>query len=262
MRYELTDYEWATIKPFLPNKPRGVPRVNDRRVLNGIFWVLRSGAPWRDLPESFGPYTTCYNRFIRWRRAGVWSGIMDALAATHDAAVQMIDTSIVRVHQHAACIIRNKRQSMGRSRGGLTSKIHALVDTNGLPVRLALTAGEAHDNRVAGKLLSRLKSGTSCWPTVGMMQTGSEPLPPRGAFGPTSRQDVIAASRSASARISIVPAIWSSGSSIRSNSVAASLHATTSSRRTTSPSSSLHQFACGCALMSPRPSHVNLKFAA
>jgi hypothetical protein len=71
MRYELADYEWAAIKPMLPNKPRGVPRVNDRRVLNGIFWVLRSGAPWRDLPEAFGPYTTCYNRFVRWRRAGV-----------------------------------------------------------------------------------------------------------------------------------------------------------------------------------------------
>jgi transposase len=106
MRYELTDHEWAAIKPFLPNKPRGVPRVNDRRVLNGIFWVLRSGAPWRDLPGSFGPYTTCYNRFVRWRRAGVWGGIMNALAATHDATVQMIDTSIIRVHQHAACIIR------------------------------------------------------------------------------------------------------------------------------------------------------------
>ena len=93
MRYELTDYEWTAIKPMLPNKPRGVPRVNDRRVLNGIFWVLRSGAPWRDLPGAFGPYTTCYNRFVRWRRAGVWSRIIDALAATHDAAVQMIDTS-------------------------------------------------------------------------------------------------------------------------------------------------------------------------
>jgi transposase len=68
MRYELTDHEWAAIKPMLPNKPRGVPRVNDRRVLNGIFWVLRSGAPWRDLPDNFGPYTTCYNRFARWRR--------------------------------------------------------------------------------------------------------------------------------------------------------------------------------------------------
>ena len=69
MRYELTDHEWTAIKPFRPNKPRGVPRVNDRRVLNGIFWVLRSGAPWRDRPNNFGPYTTCYNRFVRWRPA-------------------------------------------------------------------------------------------------------------------------------------------------------------------------------------------------
>ena len=85
MRYELTDYEWDAIKPFLPNKPRGVPRVNDRRVLNGIFWVLRSGAPWRDLPDHFGPYTTCYNRFVA--GDGRASGrIMNALAATHDAA--------------------------------------------------------------------------------------------------------------------------------------------------------------------------------
>jgi transposase len=91
MRYELTDHEWATIRPMLPNKPRGVPRVNDRRVLNGSLWVLRSGAPWRDLPQSFGPYTTCYNRFVRWRRAGVWSRIIEALAAAHDEAVQMIE---------------------------------------------------------------------------------------------------------------------------------------------------------------------------
>jgi transposase len=118
MRYELTDYEWAAIKPLLPNKPRGVPRVNDRRVLNGIFWVLRSGAPWRDLPESFGPYTTCYNRFVRWRKAGVWEQIMNALAADHDAAVQMIDTSIVRVHQHGACIAGNDEQLKGGHAGG------------------------------------------------------------------------------------------------------------------------------------------------
>jgi transposase len=142
MRYELTDYEWAAIKPFLPNKPRGVPRVNDRRVLNGILWVLRSGAPWRDLPENFGPYTTCYNRFVRWRRAGVWQQIMNALTADHDTAAQMIDTSIVRVHQHGACIAANGDQLMGRSRGGLTTKIHAVVDTGGLPVYLALTTAK------------------------------------------------------------------------------------------------------------------------
>jgi transposase len=135
VRYELADYEWTAIKPFLPNKPRGVQRVNDRRVLNGVFWVLRSGAPWCDLPDNFGPYTICYNRFVRWRRAGVWDCIMNSLSLAHDAGVQMIDTSIVRVHQHGACITRNRRQSMGRSRGGLTSKIHAVVDPNGLPMR-------------------------------------------------------------------------------------------------------------------------------
>jgi transposase len=102
MRYELTHHEWSAIKPMLPNKPRGAARVDDRRVLNGIFWVLRSGAPWRDLPDYFGPYTTCYNRFVRWRQAGVWARIMSALAGAHDATVQMIDTSIVRVHQHGA----------------------------------------------------------------------------------------------------------------------------------------------------------------
>jgi hypothetical protein len=72
----------------------------------------------------------------------------------------MIDTSVVRVHQHGASITRNRRQSMDRSRGVLTSKIHAVVDANCLPVQLELTAGQAHDNRLAGRLLSRLKSGT------------------------------------------------------------------------------------------------------
>ncbi len=70
-RFELTDKEWAVIKRLLPNKPRGVPRVDDRRVLNGIFWVLRTGAPWEDMPSRYGPRTTVYNRFSRWRKARV-----------------------------------------------------------------------------------------------------------------------------------------------------------------------------------------------
>ena len=229
-------------------------RVNDRRVLNGIFWVLRSGAPWRDLPDSFGPYTTCYNRFVRWRRAGVWGRIMDALARAHDAAVQMIDTSIVRVHQHGACITRNRRQSMGRSRGGLTSKIHAVVDTNGLPVQLALTAGEAHDNRLAGRLLSRLKSGTMLLADRGYDADWIRALVSQhGALGkhPTEKQsdrgDLLQPA------ISTERATWSSGSSTRSSSVDGSQRATTSSRPTTLHSSSLHQSGYGCALMSPRP---------
>src|SRR5262249_61897509 len=70
--------------------------------MNGIFWVLRTGAPWRDLPERYGPYTTAYNRFNRWRKAGVWDRLMDAVTKAHDGQVQMIDSSIVRVHQHAS----------------------------------------------------------------------------------------------------------------------------------------------------------------
>jgi transposase len=101
-RYDLTDFEWRVIEPLLPNKPRGVPRVEDRRVLNGIFWVLRSGAPWRDLPERYGPRTTCYNRFVRWRRAGVWDRLMDAITAAYDGDIQMIDSTSIRAHQQAA----------------------------------------------------------------------------------------------------------------------------------------------------------------
>ncbi len=101
-RYDLTDFEWSVIEAELPNKPRGVPRVDDRRVLNGICWVLRSGAPWRDLPERYGPYTTFYNRINRWRKAGVWDRLMDAVIQAYDGNVQMIDSTSVRVHQHAA----------------------------------------------------------------------------------------------------------------------------------------------------------------
>ena len=79
MRYELTDFEWAAIRSFLPNKPRGIPRVDDRRVLNGIFWVLRSGAPWRDLPEAYG--TTCGNRFVPLAEGRPLGPHLDALAA-------------------------------------------------------------------------------------------------------------------------------------------------------------------------------------
>jgi len=160
MRNALTERQWQIIQPILPIKPRGVPRVDDRRVLNGIFWVLRSGAPWRDLPDQYGPYTTCYSRFVRWRRAGVWDQIMTGLSAAHDATVQMIDTSVVRVHQHGSCIANSSEQHIGRSRGGLTSKIHVVVDAKGLPLRLGLTGGQVHDNRLCTVLLKQLARRT------------------------------------------------------------------------------------------------------
>ncbi len=156
MRYALSETEWKIIQPILPTKSRGVPRVDDRRVLNGIFWVLRSGAPWRDLPDQYGPYTTCYNRFVRWRRAGVWDRLFEAVADLEQADLKMIDSTIVRVHQHGASVRGDARHCTGRSRGGLTTKIHAVVDRQGLPLRFMLSAGQEHDSLTALDLLRGL----------------------------------------------------------------------------------------------------------
>ena len=101
-RYELTDQEWSIILPLLPNKPRGVARVDDRRVLNGILWRFRTGSPWAEVPERYGPPTTCFNRFVRWRKAGVWDRLLEAVSKAYDGDIVMIDSTCVRVHQHAA----------------------------------------------------------------------------------------------------------------------------------------------------------------
>ena len=101
-RFDLSDAEWAVIEPLLPNKARGVARVDDRRVLNGIFYILRTGSPWRDLPGRYGPYTTVYNRYNRWAKAGIWVNIFNALAERSAQSMALIDSSVIRAHQHAA----------------------------------------------------------------------------------------------------------------------------------------------------------------
>ena len=102
MRFDLSDEEWAVIEPLLPKGGRGPKRVDDRRVLNGIFYILRTGAPWRDLPERYGPRTTVYNRYARWARRGIWKAIFDGLAEHSGDSLFFIDSSIVKAHRAAA----------------------------------------------------------------------------------------------------------------------------------------------------------------
>jgi len=101
-RHELTEFKWRIVEPLLPSKRRSVPRVNDRRVLDGILWRFRTGAPWRDIPERYGPSTTCYSRFVRWREAGVRDRILEAVSAAYDGDQIMIDSSCVCVQQQGA----------------------------------------------------------------------------------------------------------------------------------------------------------------
>jgi transposase len=101
-RFDLSDEEWAVIEPLLPKDGRGPKRKDDRKVLNGIFYILRTGAPWRDLPERYGPYTTVYNRYNRWGERGVWKGVFDALAEECEDSLIFIDASIVKAHRAAS----------------------------------------------------------------------------------------------------------------------------------------------------------------
>jgi transposase len=101
-RFDLNDAEWATISGLLPKQGRGPQRKDDRQILNGIFYILRTGAPWRDLPERYGPRTTVYNRYARWGERGVWHGIFEALVQECEDALIFIDASIVKAHRAAS----------------------------------------------------------------------------------------------------------------------------------------------------------------
>jgi len=109
-RGELTDSEWERLEPHLPPEKPETGRTNKdhRQIINGILWRERTGAPWRDLPERYGPWSTAYSRFWRWREAGIWDRVFAAVQQEEDAAgavdweVQFVDSSVIRAHQHAA----------------------------------------------------------------------------------------------------------------------------------------------------------------
>ena len=169
-RYELTDFEWSIIAPLLPNKPRGVPRADDRLVLNGIYWRLRTGSPWADIPEPLWSADDllqplcamaqggCLGSDLRGGLEGLrWRSANDRLLLDPGSSARgqrQKGGSAETEEGHDA-----PARYMGRSRGGLTTKIHALVDANGNPIALKLTEGQAHDGKSASDLLKRLGAG-------------------------------------------------------------------------------------------------------
>jgi transposase len=107
-RGELIETAWATIEPLLPaNGGRGQQWRDHRQIINGILWKLRTGAPWRDVPDRYGPWRTVYARFVRWQQDGTWDRLLAHVQTTSDAVGEVvwevsIDSSVVRAHQHAA----------------------------------------------------------------------------------------------------------------------------------------------------------------
>ena len=104
-RYEVSDQQWRRIEGLLPGKAGDPGRTgrDNQLFLNGVLWVLRSGAPWHDLPERYGKWKTVHKRFSRWAKAGVWERVFDSLTADRDNEYLMLDSTLVRAHQQAAC---------------------------------------------------------------------------------------------------------------------------------------------------------------
>ncbi|AVI00316.1 IS5 family transposase (plasmid) [Streptomyces sp. WAC00288] len=151
-RHELSDAEWDLIRPLLPRPALGRPRLDDRMVLNGIVWKFRTGVPWRDVPERYGPWTSLHTRFRRWAADGTFDRILRAAQAKADAAGDIdwtvsVDSTIVRAHQHAAGARKGgaKARPSAGPEAGLTSKIHLVCDAIGRPLAFVLTGGNTND---------------------------------------------------------------------------------------------------------------------
>lgn len=161
-RYELTAEHWRRIEGLLPGKLGDPERTgtDNLRFVNGVLWVLRSGAHWHDLPGRYGKWKSVHKRFSRWAEAGVWENVFKHFIEDPDNDYVSRDSSLVRAHQRAATGKgdgqKREDQALGRSRGGLTTKIHIAVDTLGRPLRLILTPGQRGDTPLAPALLEGL----------------------------------------------------------------------------------------------------------
>ncbi|WYB33149.1 IS5 family transposase [Streptomyces sp. SM1P] len=178
-RGELTDAAWGRIEPLLPQVDgRGRLWRDHRQVVTGVLWRLRTGAPWRDLPDLYGPWQTVYERFARWEAAGTWAKLLEHVQVRDDATGRVewtvaVDSTVNRAHQHAAGA-RGKGdvdgdeledpgrsqacQALGRSRGGLTTKVHLVVDGRGLPLSIVLTPGNVNDATAFADVLDGVRT--------------------------------------------------------------------------------------------------------
>jgi transposase len=167
-RGDLTDAQWAPLAPLLPvgKKPGRPPKWTKRQLIDAIRWRIRAGAPWREIPERYGPWQNAYGLFRTWSRDGTWARILTALQARADAAGRIawdvsIDSTIVRAHQHAAGARRDGAaqaeppggiadepadHALGRSRGGWTSKLHLACEQGQKMLTVVLTAGQRGDS--------------------------------------------------------------------------------------------------------------------
>jgi transposase len=164
-RATLTDAQWERLRPLLPpQKPRtGRPAKDHRLVLDGILWIMRTGAPWRDLPPRFGPWQTVATRFYRWRATGIWDALLVALQQAADVlgrldwGIHYVDGTTVRAHQHAAGARGGEpeTEALGRGRGGFSTKVHLRAEGNGKPLALVLTPGQQHEASVFERLMAQ-----------------------------------------------------------------------------------------------------------
>jgi transposase len=155
--YWLSDQQWVAIEPLIPMNRRGVKPGRNREVISGILHVLKFGCRWRDCPEIYGPHTTIYNRFNRWSKAGIWDTMLQSLVTMEAADLQCIDSTTSKAHR---CSAGGKggadKQAIGRSRGGRTTKIHAVADRAGRLIAFEITPGQRGDIRPAAALLATL----------------------------------------------------------------------------------------------------------
>ncbi|UAJ10565.1 IS5 family transposase [Polymorphobacter megasporae] len=154
----LSAAQMRRIEPHFPLS-HGVPRVDDRRVISGIIFVIRNGLRWRDAPKDYGPHKTIYNRFIRWSRLGVFNRVFAALTAKGGKPDQlMIDATHLKAHRTAASLLKKGLfpRCIGRTKGGLNSKLHAVCDGQGRPLVMLLTEGQTSDYKGAALMLDAL----------------------------------------------------------------------------------------------------------